>query len=170
MKEMLKMPKMKRNGDSGRRAHLAAHAAANLGRLPTRTRPETQQSGPHWPCHARVKICGPDKRICGSTASLVGVSEQNGWHREALVVLQPSPVTRRPARHPPRAPAPTCPVPSAGVASAGQKEQGASALLPREAAPAAVPGERRAAGTTVDNTEQAGFRTQHPCGRHCSVA
>ena len=29
MKEMLKMPKMKRNGDSGRRAHLAAHAAAN---------------------------------------------------------------------------------------------------------------------------------------------
>ena len=45
-----------------------------------------------------------------------GVSEQNGWRREAPVVLQSSLVTRRPATHPPRAPAPTCPVPSAGEA------------------------------------------------------
>ena len=58
------------NGDSGRHARLAAHAAANPGRLPTRTRPETQQSGPHWPCRARVQICGADKRICDSIASL----------------------------------------------------------------------------------------------------
>ena len=122
MKEMLKMPKMKRNGDSGRRAHLAAHAAANLGRLPTRTRPETQQSGPHWPCRARVQICGAHKCVCNTIASLAGVSEQNGWRREAPVVLQSSLVTHRPATHPPRAPAPTCPIPSAGVASRGGKK------------------------------------------------
>ena len=51
-----------------------------------------------------------------------GVSEQNGWRREAPVVLQSSLVTRRPATHPPRAPAPTCPVASAGVASRGGKK------------------------------------------------
>jgi hypothetical protein len=51
-----------------------------------------------------------------------GVSEQNGWRREAPVVVQSSLVTRRPATHPPRAPAPTCPIPSAGVASRGGKK------------------------------------------------
>jgi hypothetical protein len=101
MKEMLKMPKMKPNGDSGRRAHLAAHAAANRGRLPTRTRPETQQSGLHSPCRARVQIYGANKTHLRLYSKFGGISEQNGWRREAPVVLQSSLVTRRPARHPP---------------------------------------------------------------------
>jgi hypothetical protein len=50
--------------------HLAAHATANPGRLPTRTRPETQQSGPHWPFRERVRIYTAGKRICDSIASL----------------------------------------------------------------------------------------------------
>ena len=84
------------DGDFGRHAHLAAHAVANPGRLPTRIRLQTQQSGQHWPCRADLRSWQPHLRLCSKFG---GVRGRDGKRREAPIVLQSSLITRRSARH-----------------------------------------------------------------------